>query len=114
VTVQVSRVDLDARKIDLRLVTEPGIHTQLKNEARRAESEQGAKRRRGSSTEEPVPVLVAEPGQEQAAAEGRKPRTRRSGKSTAAEGGAMPASTARGSRKSAGDKQNGSRKKRQK
>jgi ribonuclease R len=43
VTVQVSRVDLDARKIDLRLVTEPGIHTQLKNEARRAENAQQAR-----------------------------------------------------------------------
>ncbi|SFB91554.1 ribonuclease R [Collimonas sp. OK412] len=41
VTVQVSRVDLDARKIDLRLVNEPGIKTVLKNEARRADSEQG-------------------------------------------------------------------------
>ena len=40
VTVQVSRVDLDARKIDLRLVTEPGIKTVLKNEARRADNEQ--------------------------------------------------------------------------
>ncbi|RJG05900.1 ribonuclease R [Noviherbaspirillum cavernae] len=40
VTVQVSRVDLDARKIDLRLVSEPGIRTVLKNEARRAEVEQ--------------------------------------------------------------------------
>jgi ribonuclease R len=40
VTVQVSRVDLDARKIDLRLVNEPDIRTVLKNEARRAESEQ--------------------------------------------------------------------------
>jgi len=40
VTVQVSRVDLDARKIDLRLVNEPDIRTTLKNEARRAESEQ--------------------------------------------------------------------------
>jgi ribonuclease R len=40
VTVQVSRVDLDARKIDLRLVTEPGIRTILKNEARRADAEQ--------------------------------------------------------------------------
>lgn len=39
VTVQVSRVDLDARKIDLRLVTEPGIKTILKNEAKRAEAE---------------------------------------------------------------------------
>lgn len=43
VTVQVSRVDLDARKIDLRLVSEPGIKTLLKNEARRAESEQQAR-----------------------------------------------------------------------
>jgi ribonuclease R len=41
VTVQVSRVDLDARKIDLRLVNEPDIRTVLKNEARRAETEQG-------------------------------------------------------------------------
>lgn len=39
VTVQVSRVDLDARKIDLRLVNEPDIRTTLKNEARRAEAE---------------------------------------------------------------------------
>lgn len=42
VTVQVSRVDLDARKIDLRLVTEPGIHTLLKSEARRADARKGA------------------------------------------------------------------------
>jgi len=41
VTVQVSRVDLDARKIDLRLVQEPGIRTVLKNEARRADAEHG-------------------------------------------------------------------------
>ncbi|NUU00379.1 ribonuclease R [Herbaspirillum robiniae] len=38
VTVQVSRVDLDARKIDLALVNEPGIRTLIKNEAKRAES----------------------------------------------------------------------------
>jgi ribonuclease R len=37
VTVQVSRVDLDARRIDLRLVSQPGIRTQLKNESRRAD-----------------------------------------------------------------------------
>jgi len=35
VTVQVSRVDLDARKIDLRLVNEPDIQAVLKNQARR-------------------------------------------------------------------------------
>lgn len=40
VTVQVSRVDLDARRIDLRLVHEPGIRTQLKNEAKRADETQ--------------------------------------------------------------------------
>lgn len=40
VTVQVSRVDLDARKIDLRLVNEPHIKTMLKNEARRADKGQ--------------------------------------------------------------------------
>ena len=39
VTVQVSRVDLDARKIDLRLVTTPDIRTVLKNESWRAEAE---------------------------------------------------------------------------
>ncbi len=38
VKVQVSRVDLDARKIDLRLVSEPDIRTVLKNEARRADA----------------------------------------------------------------------------
>jgi ribonuclease R len=48
VTVQVSRVDLDARKIDLRLVTEPGIRTILKNEARRAENAQQARSKAGA------------------------------------------------------------------
>jgi ribonuclease R len=49
VTVQVSRVDLDARKIDLRLVTEPGIHTILKNEARRADTEHQARSKKGAA-----------------------------------------------------------------
>jgi ribonuclease R len=40
VTVQVSRVDLDARKIDLRLVNEPNIRNLLKGDARRSEDEQ--------------------------------------------------------------------------
>ena len=48
VTVQVSRVDLDARRIDLRLVREPGIRTQLKNEARRADEGQGRSRLSGA------------------------------------------------------------------
>ncbi|MES2535182.1 MAG: ribonuclease R [Pseudomonadota bacterium] len=59
VTVQVSRVDLDARKIDLRLVTEPGIKTLLKNEARRADSEHEEREKKSRSrgeqkTTEPV------------------------------------------------------------
>ena len=41
VTVQVSRVDLDARRIDLRLVHQPDIHTQIKKESRRADADQG-------------------------------------------------------------------------
>jgi ribonuclease R len=47
VTVQISRVDLDARKIDLRLVNEPSIRTRLKNEVRRTEIPQppGAKKK---------------------------------------------------------------------
>jgi ribonuclease R len=45
VTVQVSRVDLDARKIDLRLVNEPAFRTILKNEARRAEAEQSREKK---------------------------------------------------------------------
>ncbi|MEY3571482.1 MAG: Ribonuclease [Pseudomonadota bacterium] len=48
VTVQVSRVDLDARRIDLRLVREPGIRTQLKNEARRADEGKGHSRLSGA------------------------------------------------------------------
>jgi len=42
VTVQVSRVDLDARKIDLRLVSEPRIRPLQKGETRRAETEKSA------------------------------------------------------------------------
>ncbi|MBP0596779.1 ribonuclease R [Herbaspirillum sp. LeCh32-8] len=51
VTVQVSRVDLDARKIDLALVNEPGIRTLIKNEAKRAEN---AARGKPAATREPA------------------------------------------------------------
>jgi ribonuclease R len=54
VTVQVSRVDLDARKIDLRLVTEPGIKTVLKNEARRAETEQQTRQKHDKARLAPI------------------------------------------------------------
>jgi ribonuclease R len=60
VTVQVSRVDLDARKIDLRLVHEPGIRTQLKNEARRAEAGQQSK---AGKTKAKAASAGAKPGQ---------------------------------------------------
>jgi ribonuclease R len=55
VTVQVSRVDLDARKIDLRLVNQPGIRTVLKNEARRADDEHngGAAKRAAKKSASP-------------------------------------------------------------
>lgn len=54
VTVQVSRVDLDARKIDLRLVQEPGIRTLMKNEAKRAESEQQARTSKAKAKAKPA------------------------------------------------------------
>lgn len=47
VTVQVSRVDLDARKIDLRLVQQPSLKTMLKNEVRRNESGDRARGEQG-------------------------------------------------------------------
>jgi ribonuclease R len=54
VTVQVSRVDLDARKIDLRLVTETDIRTTLKNEARRAEAEQQSREKKTQAKAKPA------------------------------------------------------------
>ncbi len=70
VTVQVSRVDLDARKIDLRLVSEPGIKTLLKNEARRAESEQQSrdkKKKADSASNTAEPAKAARPKRSKAA-----------------------------------------------
>jgi ribonuclease R len=78
VTVQVSRVDLDARKIDLRLVSEPGIRTVLKNEARRAESEHktGARKASGKSTAKsgaPAEAKPKKPKRTAASAEKARP-----------------------------------------
>jgi ribonuclease R len=50
VTVQVSRVDLDARKIDLRLVTEPDVRTTMKNEARRTDTTQAREKKPKTKT----------------------------------------------------------------
>ena len=73
VTVQVSRVDLDARKIDLRLVHEPGIRTVLKNEARRAENEHnarsGAVRKDGANA---VPQKKAKAAKRAASPQGKR------------------------------------------
>jgi ribonuclease R len=70
VTVQVSRVDLDARKIDLRLVSEPGIKTILKNESKRADSE-GQARERKSRPRTEAALLVAPKDVPDAAPTGR-------------------------------------------
>jgi ribonuclease R len=71
VTVQVSRVDLDARKIDLRLVTEPGIHTVLKNEARRADTEHQLRTQKGAKK------TVAKTGPASSAAPAKKTKAKR-------------------------------------
>ncbi len=68
VTVQVSRVDLDARKIDLRLVQEPGIRTLLKNEAKRADSEQQPRSKKSKAK----PDAKATPPARTTAAKGAK------------------------------------------
>jgi ribonuclease R len=61
VTVQVSRVDLDARKIDLRLVNEPGIKTVLKNEARRADAKHAGRETKKKSDATPKKAASAKP-----------------------------------------------------
>jgi ribonuclease R len=79
VTVQVSRVDLDARKIDLRLVNEPGIKTLLKNEARRAEAEHsgrgGAKKKAGSAAKSAASAKPAKAKRSKAVTAAPKPRS---------------------------------------
>ncbi len=74
VTVQVSRVDLDARKIDLRLVTEPGIRTVLKNEARRADTEHQS---RTQKTEQKGAKKTAAKTSDTGAAPAKKARVKR-------------------------------------
>jgi len=115
VTVQVSRVDLDARKIDLRLVSEPGIHTQLKNESRRADAEQenrkskqGGKGQDRQNAPAPAYPTTQDQGQREAS---RKSQGRRGESGLGAN--AVPASKGRSAGKNAGDK-SGGRKKRQK
>ncbi len=81
VTVQVSRVDLDARRIDLRLVHEPGIRTQLKNEARRADAEHarhgkfGAKKAAKQSAKKAAPAKPESVNARKAAKSAKPPAT---------------------------------------
>ncbi|RZI40589.1 ribonuclease R [Herbaspirillum sp. HC18] len=76
VTVQVSRVDLDARKIDLRLVNTPDIRASLKSETRRAEPEQ--KREKKAK-----PKAKAAPPRKTAISKSAKTKGSRSGTATA-------------------------------
>ena len=78
VTVQVSRVDLDARKVDLRLVSEPGIKTVLKNEARRAETEQARERSARTKTARKTATAVKATKAKRAKAASSSAKTARS------------------------------------
>ncbi len=96
VTVQVSRVDLDARKIDLRLVQEPGIRTQLKNEARRAEAAQQGKRSGAAARSSARESEDAQGGKR--AQSGKAARPEKSAKSGTSAKSAKPAKSAKSSR----------------
>ncbi|MET0962247.1 MAG: ribonuclease R [Noviherbaspirillum sp.] len=110
VTVQVSRVDLDARKIDLRLVAEPGVQPQLKNsEHEDKKARPGKEGKQETRQELPAPAY---PTTQDHGGKSRKSRSGRGGE-PALGGAAAAAPKTRTSRNSAGDKA-GSRKKRQK
>jgi ribonuclease R len=85
VTVQISRVDLDARRIDLRLVSEPSIRTQLKNEARRANVEKPGKAKKAASKKtrpvEKAPVKAAKSSSRSAGSAARKTTAKKAAKS---------------------------------
>lgn len=103
VTVQVSRVDLDARKIDLRLVQEPGIRTQLKNEARRAEAEQQGKPGKAGTKKAPAGVKPVKAAKTTKAAKTAKSsnatRAARNGNATTASKGEKGAKSDNGAAK---------------
>ncbi|MBS0309605.1 MAG: VacB/RNase II family 3'-5' exoribonuclease, partial [Proteobacteria bacterium] len=75
VTVQVSRVDLDARKIDLRLVSEPGIRTVLKNEAKKAEANQKAQAGKAKAKPTPTSNGGKPPAKETNATKGKRAKS---------------------------------------
>ncbi|HJV85790.1 MAG TPA: ribonuclease R [Noviherbaspirillum sp.] len=86
VTVQVSRVDLDARKIDLRLVHQADIRPALKTEVRRAESAQAheKKPRKAAAPRKAVAAKTARPKRVKSASGSAK--TTRTSKSRAKNG----------------------------
>jgi ribonuclease R len=84
VTVQVSRVDLDARKIDLRLVSEPALRPPQKNEPRRAEVSQTREKKTKTSkpTHKSASIGAAKAGRTKSAATEKGARSSKAGAKT--------------------------------
>ncbi|HEY4541864.1 MAG TPA: RNB domain-containing ribonuclease, partial [Noviherbaspirillum sp.] len=81
VKVQVSRVDLDARKIDLRLVSEPDVRALLKSEARRAEGKRApGSKERGAAAKSTKSSNTRASTPHRAAAKSAKPARSKSGR----------------------------------
>ncbi|TFW10591.1 ribonuclease R [Oxalobacteraceae bacterium OM1] len=74
VTVQVSRVDLDARKIDLRLVAEQNFKALIKGETRRAESDAPREEKARKSAAKKTAAAPAKPKRAKSGAKSRTPR----------------------------------------
>lgn len=91
VTVQVSRVDLDARRIELRLVTQPNIRTVLKNEARRAEESKARADRRAATHAETTEKAKAARKAKVTRAAPAKTATKTAGKAKPAKSQSKPA-----------------------
>ncbi len=90
VTVQVSRVDLDARKIDLRLVQEPGIRTQMKNEAKRAEAEQQGRSAKTAKTKTTAALFKPAKAADKSATVARSDNDASNGKGAASKAARQP------------------------
>jgi ribonuclease R len=78
VTVQVSRVDLDARKIDLRLVNEPEIQAVLKSQARRSvgENDRTAGAKKTTAEKATKPAKSGKPAKDKRAKNGAENKAR--------------------------------------
>jgi ribonuclease R len=97
VTVQVSRVDLDARKIDLRLVNTPDIRTVLKNETRRIEAEPAREKKAKPKAKKAAPPRKSAAGK--TAGKAAKRKVARTGTATAKTVRSAKASTKAGKKK---------------